>query len=331
MPLSCLRFSKFFLLLAFSLTLGLSPLDAGAVSPSSILVNVSPQSPAPGESVTISLNSYASNLDSVLITWSVNGKSFASEIGKKSFSVSAPDAGTETRIVATVALPDGSIDRVITIRPIVMTLLWQANDSYVPPFYKGKALPATDSEVKVVAIPEIKNGAQIVNSKNLVYAWKKDYTNDPTASGYGKNFYIYINDYLEDSNNISVTASTTDQKNSSQGNLNIKTFEPKILFYKNDPKIGTIWEHALSNGHRILGEEVLEAVPYFISPRDIRIPSLTWIWSINNTSVTVPGSRRNLLPLQTQIGTTGTSKVSLEISHKYKLLSGTKKEITLEF
>jgi len=33
-----------------------------------------------------------------------------------------------------------------------MVLLWQADDSYVPPFYEGKALPSPNSEIKVVAM-----------------------------------------------------------------------------------------------------------------------------------------------------------------------------------
>ena len=40
-----------------------------------------------------------------------------------------------------------------------MVLLWQANDSYVPPFYKGKALPGADTKIKIVAMPEIRSGS----------------------------------------------------------------------------------------------------------------------------------------------------------------------------
>jgi hypothetical protein len=270
-------------------------------------------------------------LDSVLITWTVNGRSVSSKIGMKSFSVVAPAAGAETRVVATVALPDGSIDKVITIRPTVMALLWQATDSYVPPFYKGKAMPTPDSEVKVVAMPEIKSGSQTVSSKNMVYTWKKDYTNDAGASGYGKNSYTYVNDYLEDSNNISVVATTTDQKYSSQASIDVRTYLPKILFYKNDLAFGTLWEKALANGHRIDGEEILEAAPYFISPGDIRIPSLIWSWSINDEYVAVDGVRKNILPLKAQAGASGTSKIKLEINNRYKIFANATGSLNLEF
>src|SRR3989338_8759270 len=194
-----MRLKTFYLLLLF-----LFPISASAVSPSSILVNIAPESPAPNESVNISLNSYVSNLDSISISWSVGGKTVASGTGKKSIAVTAPAAGKEMRVSANVMLPDGNIEKVMLIRPTVMALLWQANDSYVPPFYRGKALPSTGGEIKIVALPEAKG----TSPRNLVYNWKKDYTNDAPASGYGKNFYLFTQYYLEDANTVSVAAAT---------------------------------------------------------------------------------------------------------------------------
>lgn len=307
------------------------PFRANAVSPSSILVDVTPENPAPGENTNITLNSYASNLDSVLISWSVDGKTILSGIGKKSFSTNAPAAGSEVAVTATVHLPDGQIDRRIIIRPSVMVLLWQADDAYVPPFYRGKAMPTPASAVKVVAMPEIKIGSTMVNPKNMTYSWKKDYTNEQGSSGYGKNFFLYTNDYLEDSNNVSVLAATTDQKYSATANINIGTYQPKILFYKNDAVFGTLWEQALSNGHRIQGDEIVEAAPYFISPKDLRIPTLIWQWFINDRPINMEGLRKNLIPLAVQTGVSGTSKIKLEINDRYKIFSTASKEITVEF
>lgn len=321
-----MRLRIFFLLLIFLL-----PMTAGAISPSSILVNVSPENPAPDESVYISLNSYAANLDSVAISWLVNGKTVSSGIGKKSLTVTAPGAGQEMRISTSIAFADGKVDKNIVLRPAVMALIWQANDAYVPPFYKGKALPTTGSDIKIVAMPELKSGSQPVNIKNMVYAWKKDYNNDQGASGYGKNFYIFTNDYLEDSNVVSVVASTTDQKYSSAGEITVGIFEPKILFYKNDASLGTLWEHALADGHRINGEEILEAAPYYISPEDIRLPSLTWDWSINGTYVGVSSLKKNALPVKANPGASGTSRIKVEINNKYKLFTSAEKELDVQF
>lgn len=307
------------------------PFKANAASSSSILVNMVPENPAPNQNVNINLNSYANNLDSVLISWSVNGKNASSGIGKKTFSLNAPSAGGETSVIATISLPDGAIDTNITIRPSAMVLLWQAEDSYVPPFYRGKALPSAESSVKIVAMPEIKSGAGLVDPRNMTYSWKKDYTNNVDGSGYGKNSFTFVNDYLDDSNNIGVVASTTDQKYSSQANIDVPTYSPKIIFYKNDLSLGTLWENALYDGYRVYGNEIIEAAPYFISPGDIRIPFLTWSWSINDFFIDTVGNRKNLFPVQVQSGVSGKSIIKVDIENKYKITGAISKELSVEF
>lgn len=307
------------------------PFKVKAAPSLGIMVNVIPENPAPGENVNITLKSYSSNLDIVLISWSVDGKNISSGIGKKSFSIKAPNAGGETSVTATVSLPDGAIDEKVIIRPAEMVLLWQAMDSYTPPFYKGKALPSPDSFVKVVALPEIGSGSNKVNPKNMTYFWKKDYTNNQDGSGYGKNTFTYINDYLEDLNNIGVVAGTVDQKYSSSANIDIGMTEPKIVFYKNDSKLGTIWELALSNGHKIIGDEIIEAAPYFISPKYIRTPTLIWDWFINDETVNPPIYRKNTMPLRAQTGVSGTSRIKLEINNTDKIFVSASKEISVNF
>jgi hypothetical protein len=325
------RFSLLSLSAVLILTGTLLPLRATASSPDTILVNISPENPVPNENVDITLNSYVDNLNTVPISWSVNGKSSLSGVGKKSFSLNAPPAGATTTVLARITLPDGIIKTTMLIKSSVMILLWQADDSYVPPFYKGKALPSPSSEVKVVAMPEIKKGSQTIDPNNLVYGWQQDYTNNQDGSGYGKNSFVYTNDYLDSSNNIGVTALTTDQTASSEANIDISTYQPKIVFYKNDPGMGTLWEQAVTDGHKVTGDETIEADPYFISPQDIRIPTLNWTWSINDSPVSITNLRENLLPLKVQAGVSGTSKISLDITNSFKLFENVSKAINVEF
>jgi hypothetical protein len=212
-----------------------------------------------------------------------------------------------------------------------MTLLWQANDSYIPPFYEGKAMPSPDSEVKIVALPEIKNGASFVNPTNMTYDWQLDGTNDENNSGYGKNYFTYVSDYLDNSNNVNVTATTLDQQDSTSGSIDVSTISPKIEFYKNDPTLGTIWEQALENGHQVTGNEIFQAAPYFISPKNLRIPFLNFAWSINDSQVSVPIYSNNLLPVATQAGTSGTAKIDLTVNNIHDLVQTASKEINVNF
>ena len=307
------------------------PYKTNASSPSDISISMVPANPTPNDNVTITLSSYVDDLNSVLISWSVDGKSSLSGIGQKSFSVTAPALGQKTIVVATISLSDGDLNETIPIEPAIITMLWQANDSYVPPFYEGKAMPSPDSEIKVVAIPEIKKGSVLVNPTNMTYDWQLNETNDANNSGYGKNSYVYVNNYLENSDDVSVTASTLDQQTSVTGDINVSTVNPKIDFYKNDPTLGTIWENALSDNSVVDGNEIIQAAPYFISPGDIRIPFLTWTWSINDQQINIPSYSDTMLPLQTQPGVHGTSKIDLEITNIHSLVNTASKEINVNF
>ncbi len=298
---------------------------------SNILVDIVPPNPNPYENTNISLSSYLNNLDTVQISWTVNGKAVASGIGKKTISVTAPAAGGADNIVATISLPDGTIKTQITLRSSVTVLLWQANDSYVPPFYKGKAWPSLGSQIKAVAIPEIRTTSGLVSPQNLTYSWKRDYDNEVDASGYGKNFLTFVNDYLENSNNISVNVSTVDQRYTGEANIDISTREPKILFYKNDSTLGTLWENSLPDSFKIQEPSVFLAAPYFISPREAQNPILIWKWFINDTLVNLNGLQKNLMPLAAEKGTHGVSKIKVEIENLDKIFQTTTKEINIEF
>lgn len=318
-------------LLILSIIFLVLPYVANSATQSSVAVDLAPASPAPFENATIILSSYSNNLDSVLITWSVNGKTSISEVGKKSFSFQAGAAGVTTTVVAKIDFPEGALEKRISIKPAVMVLLWEAYDSYVPPFYKGKAMPILDSEIKMVAMPEARDNAGTpVNPKNMSYDWKIDYSNDTAGSGYGKNYYIYKNDYLEGINTVGVTAYTGDGSSSSEANISVGTVEPKIVFYKNDKTLGNIWENALTNPHTIKDTEILVAIPYFMSPKLLQAPNLVYNWSINGSSVSVIGPK-NIMPLQVQEGTSGKSNIELTVENKFRIFQTSSAEINIEF
>ncbi len=93
-----LNFLPKFLLLPLIIFSLFFAFHAFAISPSSISVDVAPPNPAPNENVTITLSSFAANLDSVSISWFVNGKSVLTGVGKKSFSITAGPAGSSITV-----------------------------------------------------------------------------------------------------------------------------------------------------------------------------------------------------------------------------------------
>ncbi len=307
-------------------------LRASAASPDDIFIDMTPDNPAPNENVTISLSSYSYNLNITKITWYLNGKKTLEGIGKKTFSTTAGSLSTDNNVTVHLALSDGDVDLKIKVKGNNMVMLYQALDSYVPPFYRGKALPSLDSKIKVVAMPEIMSSGKLVDPNNMNYAWKIDYyTNDVDQSGYGKNYYIYTNDYLDRVNNIEATVSTIDQNYSTKNNINIEASTPKIVFYKKDTKLGTLWENAIPNNYQMTEDTVLEADPYFISPKNPMNPILSWTWSVNDSPVYLDSIVKNIIPLKITAGVSGSAKVNVEINNKYKFFQTTKKELYINF
>ncbi len=321
----------FFMLVAFGGSYMLSGFYTHAQIVSDVYIATIPENPEPGEDVTVQVSSYTINVDGTLITWYENGKRVSSGIGLKSHSMKAPDSGKETTVVARLETLEDSVDVSVVIRPSVMVILWETSDSYVPPFYKGKALLTADSAVKIVAMPEIGQGSTRVNPKNMVYSWRKDYSNDQEASGYGKNYFIYTSDYLDPSSFIEVSATTVAGDKTSSGGTNIGTYQPKVLFYKVDEALGTLFENALKSGHRIVNKEVVFVAPYFISPRDLRIPRLDWSWYINDSRIINENIQPNIIPLQVESGVSGMSKLRILIEHRDKLTQTANGEIQFEF
>lgn len=300
---------------------------------SDIFMQLSPQNPAPGDSVIITLSSYSQDLNSDMIYWFVNGRNTTSGIGKKSITVSSPDAGSETSVVAQITLPGNIKSEVKTsISPARMTLLWEAYDSYVPPFYKGKALMPPGTWIKAVAIPEIIIGSKTIKPENMVYNWQQDYINIQGGSGYGKDYYLYKDNLFKSSTNIEVSSATTDGKNSSTGNVSVETTNPQLSFYKEDDKLGIMWNNALTGNYKMKeGQVMIVAAPYFISPSSIKDPSLTFRWYINNSLVSLPNDNKTIMPLKIVEGTTGTAVLSLKINSSNNLTQNASKEINVNF
>ena len=96
--------------------------------------------------------------------------------------------------------------------------------------------------------------------------------------------------------------------------------------------MGTLWNNAISDGYKVTGAEVLQAAPYFISPKAITNPALVWNWSINNNVIALTNPLEpNLLPIQAQSGVSGNSTIDLTISNTYKIFENISKEINVSF
>jgi hypothetical protein len=95
--------------------------------------------------------------------------------------------------------------------------------------------------------------------------------------------------------------------------------------------LGINWDRALENNHRITGGETIFAAPYFISPKELLHPDLSFTWYINDIPVDVVNYLRYMIPVASQEGASGVSKLRLYIENNSKIFETADKTITIEF
>jgi len=197
---------------------------AHAQSSNEITLTTIPLDPQPLQSVTITAESYGADLNQTSITWRYNEKVIDAGVGRTSITLTAPSSGSVGTVTMSAAINGEAITSTILLRPASMDLLWESTDSYTPPFYKGKALAAVNSTIKVSAIPSSSA------PKQLVYNWSRNNTVLGSLSGFGKSSLVFKNSELQPSEQVRVEAMTGAFNGSS--NLTITPSNPSVIAYQ---------------------------------------------------------------------------------------------------
>jgi hypothetical protein len=291
-----------------------------------ILLNINPEYPKANEAVKASLSTFTTDLDTAKISWILNGTLALEGIGKKDFSFSIGNNALQTNLEAKVETVNGLIiNKKTTISTSNIDLIWEAIDTYVPPFYKGKALSPIGGSIKIVAMPGTKNVS------GFKYSWKKDNKNNSDSSGYEKNYFLYKNNFLEKGNIIEVAVSDLMGNKIGSNEISMTPINPKIVFYEKDFLLGTKWEKATKDGFTINKDgTTLMAEPYFFSQKDTSSPDLTFKWSINNQEPLM-SDQKNLLSIKPESGKSGNSNIKVTIKNNKTLFQETIKKINVNF
>jgi hypothetical protein len=198
--------------------------DTSSLSPDFSITTI-PANPTPGQSIILQVESYSSDLTQATISWRYNGAVIASGIGKTRISSTAPQSGSTALISASVTVAGVSSTTALSLQPASVDLLWEAVDSYTPPFYKGKALLAPNGWVRTTAIPTVSA------PKNVSYEWTRTDSVVTDASGYNRNSMIFKNESLKSQEFIAVTATSGAFSGTSSAILT--PVAPRLITYQN--------------------------------------------------------------------------------------------------
>ncbi len=287
---------------------------------SSVSFEIIPDNPGVFETVSLKLVSYSVDLNRAKISWFINDKLKSSEIGKIKFYFKTGDIGSSSKITVSIQSKTFSINKSIIIKPTEVDMLWEAIDSYTPPFYKGKALPSSQSVIKITALPNTSSG---INPSRMIYKWKKNYKYKDlnNQSGYGKQIVVFKRNLLRENETISVEVSSLDESVKTKGRTVLSKFSPKIVFYQNNPLEGILYNNAIINNFKMNTEEIkVVAEPYFFSSKNKDISLLSYVWTLNNKEIDdTESENKNEIVLRTN-GKSGASNISLSIRNLSRIL-----------
>ena len=298
-----------------------------------INVDLSPKIPGPNQLVNVSLTSYNTTLDAATITWKIDGEIRKTGIGQKKFSFTTRDMNTLTTLSLVVSTQEGeTIEKRVEIQPASVDLIWQS-DSYVPPFYKGKALFSLQNRITFIALPHMTGpGGDEINPKNLIYKWTKNGTVQEESSGFAKNTYAFTPTVLSRPLTVSVEVTSPDSPGVGEARILATPGNPQIVLYKKNPLYGIEFQRALS-GTVDMGSEkeiAVIGVPFFFGTTYSSDPDLSYNWSINRNAIN-DGLKTTTRIFRQKEGASGRSNISLSIENGKKILQVASGELYLEF
>ena len=291
-----------------------------------ITLSSTPEQALPYLPVTVSVESFSSDLDRATIQWTINGKIVKSGTGIKTISFRAGPLGSATTVVATVATIDGGqFSAGKTIYTTDTDIVWEAVDSYVPPFYKGKALPADEARVKAVAIPAVVGFGSTVKPKDFVYTWKRNFDIFGDASGAGKASYTFALDYLNTKEKISVDVGARSGSFSATASTDIVIVKPSINFYQKTADGIIHFEKTIGSNETLFSDSSLFASPFSISSKNASDGILSYEWTNGDDTIEIDGSKKNSVTLGGLKGGT----INLLITNTKSLFQEVSNKITI--
>ncbi len=292
----------------------------GNVSLDGVDIEMSPANPAPGDSVTVDVKSYSTDLNGATINWSSNGKSIGKSVGLTSITVQAPPVGKSLAISVSVKTVEGAtIQKVLTIKTGSVDIIPETS-GYVPPLYRGKNLFVYQNTVKLVAMPNlVDSNGKPIDPQALIYTWKQDSTVLGSLSGYGKQSLSIKGSLIARPFVINLKVNSTDGKAHAESQIAINPSSPAINFYQNDPLYGVLYNKSVGDSINLEHNQIkITAAPYGFDMADDS-GTMTYSWMINEILHDELASSSAIL-LATPSGTSGSSDIKLEIQNTTDIL-----------
>lgn len=282
-----------------------------------------PSHPSPGEQVRVFVEAYSVDVSGADIRWYVDGVENVNARGARSITLQLGPLGRAVPVRTDVAVPgSGTFTLQRTVVPTAIDLIVEA-DTYTPPFYKGRSLPAPDEPVTAVVIPYV--GAN-TNAGALVYTWRLGGTVLFGGPVLGKTHARFTMPKRQSI--LSVQVATQNGTPVGEQAVVLKSASPEMYFYEDNPLRGLNFRTIGEQLTLVEEETTVRAEPYFVA-RDIFARSPDLQWTIGGQTA-ASGERSNALTLARN-GTRGEARVEFSLTNRQSLLQTVHDSFTVFF
>lgn len=312
-----LRTIASFLIILSSILNTLLPLYAFAQEPSfigsGIYLESKPRFPEPHSTATVSLNDYSVNTFGASINWFVNGVEQLTARNSRSITIPTHEIGSEEIVKVILSYENGpSQSATFTLTPVVIDIILEA-DTYIPSFYKGRALPSKESSVRAIALVHDATGGI---KSDYTYKWSAGSTVLLGGPVRGKYVLEYVMPRYSD-NELTVEVSNTEGVIVGKKTILMNPVETQLRFYEYSSLRG-LSERAAANPFSLISEETtLYGEPYFMNTR-INTSDADFEWTLDNKTAPSNEGVPNAITLR-RTGAAGASEVSLRVVTKNRI------------
>lgn len=311
---SPIRFAILSRLFLISLTLGVlsaipHSLHAQSLGGGSVGVTLTsnPEFPGANSPVEISLDDYQLNTVGATITWYVDSVEQTAFKNSRSMTLTTGALGKKSVVSVVLTRSDApQLKASLTLVPTEVHIILEAN-TYVPDFYKGRALPSIGSQVRTIAIVE--DGTR--SAPNVyTYTWSEENTILFGGPVKGKNVYEFTMPRYG-TKRLFVDVADATGNTIGRGAVSLVATDPEMHFYEQSPLRG-LSQKVVSDPLPFIGEETtIYGEPYFISSQ-MNTGDASFTWKIDGVKTNQNSAVPNAITLQ-RVGDSGATRVSLDI------------------
>jgi len=272
-----------------------------------VQLSTNPSNPKPYMDVEVSLNDYSVVSAGATILWYLDGIEQKELQNERSIIIKTKGIGERTTVrVSLVRRNAPTLSHTLVIMPAVIDIIIEAN-TYVPHFFKGRPLPSSESQIRMIAV--VHDGSSAADT-SYTYTWSENGTVLFGGPIKGKNVALTtLSRY--GTREFSVEVSDASGKFIGREWITARAVQPELHFYEESPLRG-LGEKALGNPYVLTGgEATLYGEPYFIhTPTNTE--SVNFAWKINGEPTASDFGSPNAVTIR-QLGGSGEAQISLRV------------------